>query len=157
MFAAVFATVYAAHHVGDQWVQTRHQALTKGSPGWVGRRACLGHVASYTLTAVVMLAVVALVLDLDVTVGGVAAGQAVSAATHYWADRRTTLRALAERLGHGDYYQVGMPRPGLPGVVSDSGEAVAFDNLTTGTGAFHLDQSWHLFWLLVTALVTVAV
>ena len=31
IFACVFATLYAAHHIGDQWIQTHTQACTKGT------------------------------------------------------------------------------------------------------------------------------
>lgn len=54
-FAAVFVALYAAHQVGDHWIQTQHQADCKGQPGWAGRWACLAHVATYTATAVVAL------------------------------------------------------------------------------------------------------
>ena len=141
-FAAVFAALYVAHHVGDQWVQTHRQALTKGAAGWPGRWACARHVATYTATAVVMLAAAILLLPLPVGPLGVVAGQVVSAVTHYWADRRSTLRALAEAIGKGDYYQLGAPRDGRD------------DNPSTGTGAYHLDQAWHVFWVFVAALVT---
>jgi hypothetical protein len=70
------------------------------------------------------------------------AGQLVSAVTHYWADRRTTLARLADALGKGGYYRLGAPRPGRD------------DNLSLGTGAYALDQSWHWLWLGVAATVT---
>ena len=44
-FAAVFASLYAAHSFGDHWVQTHHQACGKGAPTAAGRLACFGHVA----------------------------------------------------------------------------------------------------------------
>jgi hypothetical protein len=62
--------------------------------------------------------------------------------THYWADRRTTLAALATRVGKGEFYALGAPRPGRE------------DNPTIGTGAYALDQAWHWVWLLVAALLT---
>jgi Protein of unknown function (DUF3307) len=156
-FAAVLGTLYVAHQIGDHWMQTHHQALTKGTPGWPGRLACARHVATYTATAVVMLAVVALLLPMPLTVAGVAAGQAVSAVTHYWADRRTTLRAFATLVGKGGFYQLGAPRPDLPEVPDRGGPigaTVPHDNPSLGTGAYALDQSFHVFWLWVAALVT---
>ncbi len=156
-FAAVFVTLYAAHQVADHWVQTEHQAATKGQPGWIGRLACARHVATYTATAVVLLGTAAWLLDLPVTVLGVAAGQAVSAVTHYWADRRSTLRGLATACGHGPFYRLGSPRPDLPRV-PDAGGAldatVTHDNPSLGTGAYALDQSWHYLWLWVASLLT---
>ena len=49
-FAAIAITLYVAHHVGDYWIQTDHQACHKGAGGAEGRIACLKHVATYTLT-----------------------------------------------------------------------------------------------------------
>lgn len=159
-FAAVFVTLYVAHQVADHWLQTHHQACTKGDPGWPGRMACARHVATYTATAVALLAAVALLLPLPLSVLGVAIGQAVSAVTHYWADRRTTLRAFAEAVGKGGFYQFGAPRshlPPAPGEWRPAGAATSHDNPTLGTGAYALDQSFHVFWLFVAALVTVAI
>lgn len=70
----------------------------------------------------------------------------MDAASHYWADRRTTLRALAAALGAGKaaFFDIGAPRPGHD------------DNPTLGTGAYALDQSWHIGWLFVAALVVAA-
>ena len=131
-FGAVFAALYAAHHVADYWVQSPAQSAHKGLPGWPGRIACAAHVGTYTLTAAVVLAVVWWRADLHLTVPHVVAGLAVSAASHYWADRRSTLRALTVALdrvmpGKSTYYDHG--------------------------GAAPLDQSWHTVWVLVAALV----
>jgi hypothetical protein len=49
-FLLTSAALLAAHEVADHWIQTDHQACTKGAPGWPGRRACAGHVAAYTAT-----------------------------------------------------------------------------------------------------------
>lgn len=144
-FAAVFATLYAAHEVGDHWVQTHRQALTKGQPGILGRGACAEHVATLTATKAVMLLAVIAVTGLPVTGFAVCAGLAIDAASHYWADRRTTLAALAHRIRKDGYYALGAPRPGHD------------DAPTLGTGAYALDQSWHIAWLFVAALIIAAV
>jgi len=141
-FAAVFVTLYVSHQVADHWVQTEHQAATKGGTGWPARLACARHVGSYVVTAAVLLAAIALLLPLSLSVLGVAIGQAVSGVTHYWADRRFTLRALASAAGHEDFYRLGTPRPDRD------------DNPSLGTGAYALDQSFHVFWLFVAALCT---
>lgn len=60
-------------------------------------------------------------------------GDAIS---HYWADRRSTLARLADRLGKGELYALG-----------DGAAAPA------GTGAYALDQSWHHAWLYIAALI----
>ncbi|MEV0396861.1 DUF3307 domain-containing protein [Polymorphospora rubra] len=140
-FAAVFAALYVAHQVADHWVQTQHQADCKGRPGWVGRIACAAHVATYTLTA--LIALVFLVANTGITLSGwhVAVGLTVSAVSHYIADRRTPLRKLAELLGSARFYALGTPRPGRD------------DNPSLGTGAYALDQSFHLFFLFAAALI----
>lgn len=134
-FAAVWVALYVAHMVGDYWVQTDHQALTKGQSGWPGRRACAGHVATYTATALVALLAVAWRLDLDLSAARVAAGLAVSAGTHYVADRRAPLRVLV----------AAMDRSGLW-----SGKLAYHDD---HGGAAHLDQAIHIAMLLIAALI----
>ena len=140
-FAAVFAALFAAHSVGDHWVQTHGQACTKGAPTAAGRLACLRHVATLTATKTAALAALALVTGLTLHPLAFLAGLTVDALSHYWADRRVTLAALAERLGKGDFYRLGTPRPGTA------------DAPHLGTGAYALDQSWHIGFLFVAALI----
>jgi len=99
VFAAVFGAYLAGHQVADYWIQTSAQASRKGMPGWAGRRACAAHVATYTLTLAGCLTLAAWRLALPVRPGWAAAGLAVSAITHYFADRRTPLARLADTLG----------------------------------------------------------
>lgn len=143
-FAAVFVALFVAHQVADHWVQTDQQASRKGDPGWPGRVACAAHVASYTAAAVLALAVLHLVLALPLGPWPVAAGLAVSAVTHYIADRRTPLRKLAEALGQGRFYALGQPRPGRD------------DNPSLGCGSYALDQSFHYLFLFAAALIIAA-
>lgn len=144
-FAAVLPALLVAHNVADHWAQTSHQAATKGHAGHAGRVACAAHVLSYTAVTAMVVGLLWVVLDLSITPAGFVAGQAVSAITHYWADRRFTLAGLAARLGKTEFYRLGAPR------------AERDDNPSLGTGAYALDQSWHWFWLLVAALLTAAV
>lgn len=166
-FAAVFVSMFVAHQVADHWVQSSHQAGHKGKPGWEGRRACAAHVASYTLVTTLTTLAVWLLLDLPITLPGVLLGQAVSAVTHYWADRRTTLQRLATLADKAEFYGVGAPRPALVSIVDEGGNAaydcdgtpvvIPVDGGTLGTGAYALDQSWHYAWLFVAALITALV
>jgi len=128
-FPTAFAALIAAHQVADHWVQTQRQADRKGLPGWPGRIACAAHVATYTLTAVAALALVAAVTGWRPDPGAVAVGLAVSAVSHYIADRRAPLRWLADRLGKSPAW------------------------LERGGGMYALDQSWHVGWLFVAALI----
>jgi len=151
-FAAAFAALYVAHSVGDHWVQTSCQAATKGQPGWTGRLACGQHVLGLTLTKLVVLIPVVVVLGLHVTALGLVIGLGVDAATHYWADRRTTLARLADRCGKTEFLVLGTPAHPAHPVTADGSYAP-----TLGTGAYALDQAWHHLWLLVAALVIAAV
>jgi len=127
--------------LADHWAQTNRQAATKGRPGWDGRRACAAHVTSYTATAAALLALTAWRTGLDLNAGRCTLALLVSAASHYWADRRTTLAHLARLLGKQGFFDLGMPRPGRD------------DNPSLGTGAYALDQSWHITWLFIAALI----
>jgi hypothetical protein len=132
VFAVALGAYLAGHQVADHWVQTNGQAAGKVLPGWPGRRACAAHVATYTLTLAAALALAAWWLAVPVSPGRAAAGLAVSAVTHYFADRRAPLWRLADRLG-----KAGMRVRGEP-----------------FGGGYALDQSWHWGWLLVAALLT---
>jgi hypothetical protein len=125
-------TIYAAHQVGDYWVQTSGQAAAKALPGWKGRYACAEHVGTYTATLAVFLAAAIWWLGLSLSVGWTFAGLGLSAVTHYFADRRTPLRWLADHIGSGKFWRAG------------SGLA---------TGVALLDQAWHWGWLFASALV----
>jgi Protein of unknown function (DUF3307) len=137
-FAVVFAALGAGHWIGDYWIQTHHQALAKGGSGWAGRRACAAHVATYTLTLAGCLALAAWRLSVPLNAVYVATGLAVSAVTHYAADRRRPLQRLAEMLGTSV----------VPGKAQywRAGDGLA-------TGAAYLDQAWHWTWLFASALV----
>ncbi|GAA0379375.1 hypothetical protein GCM10009541_22420 [Micromonospora gifhornensis] len=127
-FAAVFATLYAAHQVADHWIQTQHQADCKGQPGWAGRLACAAHVATYTATAVLALVFLIAGTGLRLDPSGVAVGLGISAVTHYIADRRTPLRWIADQLRKSPAW------------------------LDKAGGMYALDQSWHVGWLFIAAL-----
>ncbi|WP_433465364.1 transcriptional regulator [Spirillospora sp. CA-128828] len=142
VFPAAFAALYAAHEVGDHWLQTHGQACGKGAPGWSGRILCARHVATLTALKAAALTLTAVVLGLPVNPWTVAAALGIDAVSHYWADRRTTLLALADWLG----------RTVLPG----KGKFARLGNdaaAPTGTGAYALDQSWHIGWLFAAALL----
>lgn len=142
VFPAVFAALYAAHEVGDHWLQTPMQACGKGAPSWPGRLMCARHVAVLTAVKAAAVAVVAVVLGLPVNPWAVAGALGLDAVSHYWADRRTTLLALADWLGRAV-----LPGKGEFARLGDGAAA------PTGTGAYALDQSWHVGWLFVAALL----
>ena len=134
-----FALLYAAHTIGDHWVQTHAQACAKSRDDDEGRRACAAHVATLTATQALFLGVGALAARERLSPRHVALALGINAATHYWADRRRPLKALADRLGKGDFASCGDP-------------AAA----PCGTGAYALDQSWHIGWLAIAAAIATA-
>lgn len=136
---AVFATLYAAHQVGDIWVQTHRQACDKASRTSVGVRACLAHVTTLTATKLLFLLLLWVATGLPFNPFTLILGLTLDAVTHYWADRRYTLQRLTERLGKTDFYKLGLP-----------------DAAPCGTGAYVLDQSWHVGWLFITSLIVAA-
>lgn len=84
------------------------------------------------------------VTGLRLSLMAAAVGLAMDGITHYWADRRFTLQWLADRTGKTGFYQLGQPRPGRD------------DAPHLGTGAYAMDQSWHVAWLFVAALIIAA-
>ena len=140
----IFAALFAAHHVGDYWAQTAAQAYDKSLPGQRGRMACARHVASMTACKAGALGVLH-AAGRRVSWKRAAVALAADAASHYWADRRTTLSGLADRLGatvspgKGDFYRLGACRPGRD------------DNPCGATGAALLDQAFHIGWLWLAA------
>jgi len=132
-FAAVFVALYAAHMVGDHWVQREKEALGKGGPGATGRYLAVRHVASLTLVKVVFLAAVWLVFAVSLHPVALVAGVTVDALSHVWADRRHTLARLARRVGKGGWWDHDPQAPYL------------------------LDQSWHIGWLFVAAVIVAGV
>lgn len=135
---SVFTLLYAGHSVGDHWIQRWEEVRDKGKPGRVGQAACARHVASLTATQALTLAAGAAATGQRLNLRKAALGLAVNAASHYWADRRTTLSKLARHklVDKGGFYDLG-----------DSAIAPC------GTGAYALDQAWHHAWLLVSALI----
>lgn len=130
-YGAAFAALYAAHHVGDYWVQTDAQAQLKGQRDRAGQLACARHVATYTATSALAVTVADSYLDLGCTGKRMFAGQALNAGLHYFFDRRYTAqwmyRALDRISGKMGFVERG--------------------------GAAHLDQAFHIASLAVVAAV----
>lgn len=143
-FAASYALLRAAADVADHWVQSDHQAANKGwhdgdqdkdghtHTSAEGRAACLAHIASYTATQGAALLIGSKVLGMRLRPGRAAAALAVSAATHYIADRRQPLKDLAGATGKSKFY--GLADFGM-------------------NGAYALDQAWHHGWETAAALL----
>ncbi|PWG13917.1 hypothetical protein DF268_08610 [Streptomyces sp. V2] len=137
-FAAAYAALTAAHEAADHWVQINDQALAKGKPGAEGVIACATHVATYTATQAATLYAVQRATGMRLSGRRVALGLAVSAATHYIADRQ------------GGHWQDEPPR-GIVRLASATGHAGWLQN-DPGAG-YLMDQSWHKWWTMIAALI----
>ncbi|MHA6764761.1 hypothetical protein [Streptacidiphilus sp. PAMC 29251] len=140
-FAASYAVLTAAHEVGDHWTQRDAEATAKGDPGPRGARACASHVATYTATQALALYAADRGLRLGLGWRRASAALAVSAVTHYAADRSaghwrdehpTGVPWLAAVTGHRGWLQ---RDPGSP---------------------YLLDQAWHKGWIAVAAAIASA-
>lgn len=137
-FAAAYAALTASHEVADHWVQIDDQAVNKGKAGREGAIACATHVATYTATQAVALAAVQRATGMRLTWKRAALGLAVSAATHYIADRQ------------GGHWRDDQPR-GIVRLAAATGHA---GWLARDPGAGYLmDQAWHKGWIAIAALV----
>lgn len=169
-FAGIFIALYVAHGIADHWLQTDQEVAHKGRSDRSGQLACLNHVFTYTLATTLAVMAMDLVFSLHLHWYWMLAGQLLSGATHYWADRRFTLQRFCERLGKGEFYRLGAPRELHALVRGDATRVdlvhaevdefgmrlpVKWDNPSLGTGAYMLDQWWHIGWLSVAAIVTV--
>jgi hypothetical protein len=142
-FATAAIALYVAHHVGDYWVQTDHQAKHKGDAGIEGVLNCMIHVGTYLMTQLIFFWIVAELTEWpDATAWKLPAFLAVSGVTHYMADRRE----------HGLMFKLARALPGKRAFLHfGKGQP------TLATGAWALDQSWHIFWgVFVSALILAA-
>jgi hypothetical protein len=162
IFSTAAIALYAAHHVGDYWVQTDAQARHKGDAGRNGVIACTSHVLTYTATQALCLALAFAVLGAAPNWPLAWAGLAVSGVTHYLADRREhgIMLKLARALpGKAAFLKLGVPRPGveIPAYPDEGAPRFVGDNPSLGTGGWALDQAWHIFWgVFVAALIIAA-
>lgn len=79
-FLTVLAGYGLGHAVGDRYLQTDHQAMTKGQRGIEGWRAAAGHVATYTAATVAATVLLWHAFALPIAPAAFVAGQALSAA-----------------------------------------------------------------------------
>jgi len=140
-FAATYAALTASHEVADHWVQIDAQATAKGTPGAEGVRACAAHVATYTATQAAALVAADRLLGLRLDWRRAAAGLAVSAVTHYVADRQ------------GGHWRDEEPR-GVVKLAASTGKSTWLQR--DPMAGYLMDQSWHKGWIFIAALVAAA-
>jgi hypothetical protein len=138
--AAVYGALTVSHEFADYWGQPDALATRKGNPGLPGAAACAGHVALYTAAQAGALYAANRFLGLGLRPRRAATALAVSAVTHYVADRQggrwqdkpeeaRSLVRLAQRTGKEEWLQ-----------------------RDPGAGA-SLDQSWHKTWIGIAATI----
>ncbi|WP_019548578.1 hypothetical protein [Streptomyces sulphureus] len=138
---AAYAALMAAHEVGDYILQRDSDAVAKGKHGPDGAAACLRHVASYTATQAVALAAADRYLRLGLGWRRASAGLALSAVTHYVADRC-----------NGHWHETA--EEGAPRLVRAAHAAGKSKWLTRDPSAGPLlDQAWHRAWIGLAAAV----
>lgn len=130
-FAAMLGFLHAAHHVGDYWLQSDHQARHKGERNRRGKRACAAHVASYGAATTTAVEIANALLDLQVSPTNRILAQAFNLGSHYFFDRRWTAAKVYEWL---DKYN------GKSGFINNGGAA-------------YLDQAFHITCLTITAAI----
>lgn len=135
---AAYAALTASHEVADHWGQVDRDAVAKGRPGREGIIACARHVATYTATQAIALYAADRVLGLGLNRKRALAGLAISAVTHYVADRQ------------GGHWRDEQPR-GIVKLAARTGHA-GWLQRDPGAG-YLMDQSWHKGWIGVAALV----
>ncbi|MGW7443320.1 hypothetical protein [Kitasatospora sp. NPDC054795] len=147
-FAAAYALLRSAADVADHWIQTDHQATAKGhhdhtdgQSSAAGRRACAAHVATYTATQATALLGGARLLGIRLRPGPVATALALSAATHYIADRQ------------GGHWRDENPR-GLVRFADAIGKGPWLRS--DPQSGYLLDQAWHHAFETVAAIVASA-
>ncbi|NUS89380.1 MAG: hypothetical protein HOY75_43445 [Streptomyces sp.] len=129
----------AGHEVGDHWSQTDRLAVRKGSPDRDGAKACVEHVITYTATQAVALAAVQCATGMRLSWKRATLGLAVSAATHYIADRQ------------GGHWRDEHPR-GIVRLAASTGHAGWLQR--DPNAGYLMDQAWHKGWILIAALIT---
>ncbi|MFF9309959.1 hypothetical protein ACF1BS_03520 [Streptomyces sp. NPDC014748] len=137
-FAAAYAALTAAHEVADHWVQIDAHAAAKGKPGSKGAVACAKHVATYTATQALALAAVQRATGMRLSWKRAVLGLAVSAVTHYIADRQ------------GGHWRDDKPS-GIVRIAAQTGHAGWLQR--DPNAGYLLDQSWHKGWIAVAAAV----
>lgn len=141
LLGALALPLLAAHNLADHPLQSSAWAADKGRCDHEGRLACAKHVVVVVaLQALAVLAVVGLT-DTAVSPASVVLGLAFTAWSHYWFDRRFTAAGLYQALGKTGFARLGTPRP-------DHDDAPHL-----GTGAYRMDQDWHVLWLAFSGLI----
>lgn len=133
-FVVTLLALLVGHQVGDHVFQSDRQAAGKATGGRSGARAMAGHLVAYHLAVGAILALVAVVLQVPLTAGGVLAGLGFSAVTHALLDRRHLVRRVLQATGSPRFAEQTSPVCGM----------------------YVADQALHWLCLLISALLVAA-
>lgn len=139
-FAAAYAALTAAHEAGDYLVQRDADAVAKGRPGPGGAAVCGRHVLTYTATQAAALWAADRYLGLGLDRRRAVAGLALSAVTHYVADRCA-----------GHWADTTPDAPLLVRAVHAAGKR-SWVTRAPEAGPL-VDQAWHKTWVALAAVV----
>lgn len=140
-FLVFVAAGYPAHLLADHPFQESEWVADKGRPYGTGRAACAKHVAVVVLLQALFVTALAVATGRTPDPVAISAGLAFTAWSHYWMDRRFTAAGLYRAIGKTGFASLGTPRPDRD------------DNPSLGTGAYRMDQDWHILWIMITSLV----
>jgi len=115
--------------------------VNKGTPGRAGAVACAKHVITYTATQGIARGAVQKATGMRLSWRRGAAALAVSAVTHYVADRQ------------GGHWRDPKPR-GIVRLAAATGHAGWLQR--DPNAGYLMDQAWHKTWILVAALIVAA-
>ena len=141
LLGALALPLFAAHNLADHPLQSSAWAAAKGQCTHEGRLACTKHVAVVVLLQAVAVLGVIVLTDTAVSPVAVVVGLAFTGWSHWWFDRRFTAAGLYQALGKTSFAKLGTPRPGHD------------DAPHLGTGAYRMDQDWHILWLALSGLI----
>ncbi|PAU46593.1 hypothetical protein CK936_23330 [Streptomyces albireticuli] len=119
-------------------MQRDAEAVTKGKPGRDGAAACLRHVATYTATQATALYAAYRFLGLRIPPRRAVAALAVSAGTHYIADRQ------------GGHWADPAPR-GIVRLAAATGHSGWLQR--DPSAGYLMDQAWHKGWVAIAAAI----
>lgn len=141
LLGALALPLFAAHNLADHPLQSSAWAAAKGGCDHEGRLACAKHVLVVVVLQAVAVFGVVVLTDTAVSPAAVVLGLGFTAWSHYWFDRRFTAAGLYEAINKTGFARLGTPRP-------DRDDAPHL-----GTGAYRMDQDWHILWLALSGLI----
>jgi hypothetical protein len=154
LFAALQATFSDIHPYCDQIVQHGDDAINKGKPGWIGRKACARHVATYSIGQLGAAVAVTRGLGCRASWPALLTGSAINALTHYAIDRREPLKKFLSSAWAAKTRLVGANKAGYLTHATVQRRAGVVDEGGPGTALMECDQAVHRLISVLASLTT---